>query len=186
MSEEQKDRMGLIEYIAGKVAGFTVSYRPGQGRAVVRMWAAISNEQSQMIKERRWLPEAEALFYNGLADFRLVRWGTSVPARVPVRNVSASGFSEPPPEPQAVPLHVLLAQQAQAMAEAAPPEALVTKEIKPQIAPEYVMSGTGMAHKPDCSSAKRIKTPIEFFTMEDVISDPRFKKLHKCCKGAVV
>jgi hypothetical protein len=183
---EERSRMGLVEYIGAKIAGFTVTYSPRQGRTVNRMWAAISNEQSQMVKKRRWLPETEARFYNALADFRILRWGADTTTRQPRTPISTvTAFSQPVPESQALPLQVILQQQAAAMAQHAPPGAIVTKEID-EIEPEYVMSKSGMAHKPDCSSAKRTKDPKKFYTMEDAVSDPDFKKWHiKCCEGIV-
>ena len=182
----QSTDMGLVEYIGTKIASFTVTYKPGQGRSVNRMWAAVSNERSRMVKKRRWLPRPEALFYNALPDFRILRWGTSIApqtSRVPVSSITA--FSDPIPESQALPLEVLLRQQAAAMLKTAPSESVVTKEEEIKPTPTFVMSGSGLAHAPDCGSALRIKEPKKFYTMEDVISDPDFKKWHKCCNGVV-
>jgi len=178
---EQSTRMGLVEYIGAKKASFSVAFNPTQGRTVNRMWAAIGNDQSPMIKQRRWLPEPEALFYNAFAEFRLLRWGSSVSTQ-PVRTPVVTAFSEPIPEPQALPLHVLMQQQRDAMMAAAPPSAIVTKDVE-DIGPQYLMSSSGTVHKPECSSAKRIKTPVEFHTMEEVTADPNFKKFHSCCEG---
>ena len=54
---EERTKMGLVEYIGGKAAPFTVSFSPAQGKATNKMWAAIGNDKSPMIKQRRWLPE---------------------------------------------------------------------------------------------------------------------------------
>lgn len=176
--------MGLVQYLGAKTAPFSVSYNPSNGRPVNRMWAAVDNERSAMTKRSRWLPEPEANFYNALADFRILRWGTSTaqPVRTPVITSFSALDLGPDPEPQALPLHVLLQQQAQAMIAAAPPDAIITKTVE-EANPEYLMSSSGTVHRPDCGAAKRIKEPKSFFTMEDVTADPDFKKFHTCCEG---
>lgn len=172
-------RMGLIEYIGGKIASFTITFNDGTS-SVNRLWAAVDDNTAQrMVKKRRWLPEDEANFYNRLSDFRLLRWGDrpqrSTPSRVPISRPPPD--SAIPPEPEALPLHMILQRQAEAMLANAPQDAVVTKEMPK---PEFVISSSGMAHRSDCAVAKRIKDPAEFYTVEDVVADARFKKWHSC------
>ena len=118
-------------------------------------------------------------------ELLILRWGNSTPQKSP-KPVTVLPFSAPPmPDVEAVPLDNLLQQQAQAMAQFAPPDAIVTKDVEPE--PVFVMSKSGIVHEPSCGVTSRIKDAIPFYSTEEVFAHKKYKKFHTCCdkKGLV-
>ena len=158
-------RLGLIKYKGPRKGSFTV--RKG---GVIRVWGL---RQTGNVRNKRWLPESEALAYDKLPHFALIRWGTD---KKPTKFRRAPG-SMPAPAPQAVPVAQVLHQMAEQEAQELELAVLGNEAEGKYI---FVMSSTGLVHVPSCSIAKKIVVPVGFYTAEDAAADPKFKKWHRC------
>jgi len=162
-------RLGLIKYTGPRAAPFSVT-RGGKTRRWSRHPAL----------RRKWLPEAEALAYQKLQDFELVRWGGTKPKPKPKPEepVLLHGRMRYPPGslPDAPDVDALL-KAAELLAQS---EEQLTEEMEAGEYP-FLMSSAGLVHRRTCPNAPT-KPVGKFLTLEDARYDPRFKRFHRCIK----
>lgn len=167
-------RLALVEYRGARIAPFQVQVRDHKDR----LWA--HGQQGDIIKQRRWLPEDEARAYEKFPDFAIIKWGSDdgVSVQAPQRHPNwrapkaqhVTDFINDEPE------------QIPAPAPAPGPES-VAQQPEQEIAPEYVMSKTGVVHLPACQYAKRASGLTGFQTLEEAAVHPDFQKYCQCIVG---